>query len=128
MAFGAVAPLQADVQQLDAAALAALPEDVLLVDIRRPDEWRDTGIVAGALPLTFFERDGSYDAPSWLAALDAALESRSAPVVLICRSGVRSARVAALLDERLGYTAVGHVTRGIVDWRKRGGATAPWPP
>lgn len=120
-------PALADVEQLDAAALDSLPDEVLLVDIRRPDEWRETGVVPGALPLTFFDRDGTYDAVAWLAALDERLESSDSPVVLICRSGVRSARVAQWLDERGGFSAVGHVTRGIEDWRKQGGKTQPWP-
>ncbi len=60
-----------------------------LIDIRRPDEWRATGIGEGALPI-----DGRrIDFEDVLQAVVAGAPPR--PVALICARGVRSARASA---------------------------------
>lgn len=65
---------------------------VLLVDIRRPDEWSDTGIAEGAVPIDL-RRDDFAD------AVLAARATNDQPVALICARGVRSRRMTVLLDE-----------------------------
>lgn len=59
----------------------------LIVDIRRPDEWADTGVIEGATLMTF-------ESPqSFLAKIGPQIAD-GRPLVLICRSGNRS-RLAA---------------------------------
>lgn len=65
---------------------------VLLVDIRRPDEWSATGIAEGAVPIDL-RRDDFAD------AVIAARATADQPVALICARGVRSRRMTVLLDE-----------------------------
>jgi len=72
--------------------------EVLLVDIRRPEEWRETGVMPEALLLTFETPE------TFLAALAPHLDGR--PVALICRSGNRTAAAAALLAPRLGVPVI----------------------
>ena len=55
-----------------------------LVDVRRPDEWRDTGVAEGAWPLDMTD-------PRFGERLFAARElADGRPVALICRTGRRS--------------------------------------
>lgn len=106
----------ADITQLDNAALEELrAKGVAIIDVRRPDEWADTGVIEGSHPIMFFDKDGSYDAQAWIKQLDAIVKPDQ-PVVLICRSGVRSSKIAGFLDKRLGYTSVNNVTDGIMEW------------
>lgn len=72
-------------------------------------------MVEGSHPLTFFDAKGRYDAKAWLGELDGLVRPDQA-VVLICAHGVRSAKIAGLLDKRLGYTQVHNVTKGISAW------------
>ncbi len=60
--------------------------EILLVDIRRPDEWAATGIAEGAVPLDM--RRGDF-----LTAVADAADGR--PIALICARGVRSRRLTA---------------------------------
>ena len=118
----------AEVTEVDARELAALLADgAVVVDVRREDEWRARGMLEGARPLTFFERGGRYDIERWLDAL-AEMVAPDETVVLVCAHGVRSKRIATLLDERLGYSSVHNVTDGIEGWRQRGGAIVPYRP
>jgi rhodanese-related sulfurtransferase len=85
----------------------ALSGDLLLVDIRRPDEWARTGIGEGAVPLDMRRADFG-------AALLAAAGGDSArPVALICARGVRSRQLSARLAAA-GFTRVIDVPEGML--------------
>jgi len=79
------------------------------VDVRE-DEERAQGMAEGALGVPMGE----------LAASPAAyLADPQAPILLICRSGQRSKRVAAQLLQQ-GYTQVFSVQGGTLRWREEG--------
>jgi rhodanese-related sulfurtransferase len=80
---------------------------VLLVDIRRPDEWAATGIAEGAHPIDMRRPDF----PEALAQVRAA--TPDLPVALICAQGVRSAWLAARLEEA-GVAPVVNVPEGML--------------
>lgn len=95
---------QLSVAEAHAAAVAG---DVVLVDIRRPEEWRDTGIGQGAHPLDMRREDFETE----LARLLDGDHGRA--VALICARGVRSARVARRLSAA-GFTGVIDVPEGML--------------
>ena len=84
----------------------AVAGDITLVDIRRPDEWKLTGIGEGAHPLDM-RRDDFADA---LAAL---VPDRSALIALICARGVRSARMANRMT-KAGFSNIIDVPEGML--------------
>ncbi len=47
-----------------------LEDGVVIVDVRRRDEWLETGVVAGSKLLTFFGVDGSSQPEEWLRQLN----------------------------------------------------------
>ncbi len=91
-----------------------MDEGVPLYDIRRPEEWRATGVVAGSRKLTFSESGGKPH-PEFLRRFSAEVH-KDEPVILICRSGSRTDRLARHLVEQLGYTRVYNVRDGIGRW------------
>ena len=110
-------PLRADVTLVDSAALERLMQrGVPIVDIRTPEEWRETGVIEGSHLLTFFDAHGRYDARAWLAELASIASRRDDPLALICDSGGRSALVSRFLDTQLGYRHVFDVPGGIAQW------------
>ena len=57
-----ITPLRADVTHVDNVALERLlRRGVPVIDIRTPEEWRDTGMIEGSHLLTFFDAQGRYD-------------------------------------------------------------------
>lgn len=90
----------------DEAHARATSGDLVLVDIRRPDEWRTTGIGVGAVPLDMRRED-------FTGALERIAGGTDAPVALICARGVRSARMAGRL-ERAGFSRVADVPEGML--------------
>jgi rhodanese-related sulfurtransferase len=81
--------------------------ELLLVDVRRPDEWQATGTGQGA-HLIDLRR------PDFIKRLsDLVKDDRDRPIALICARGVRSARMANLLTEN-GFTQIIDVPEGML--------------
>ncbi|MBC8211803.1 MAG: sulfurtransferase [Gammaproteobacteria bacterium] len=100
---------------LDNAGLKALlQQGVPVYDIRRPDEWRQTGVVEGSQRLTFVDGSGRL-MPDFFTRFSAAV-GKDDPVILICRTGNRSSVLGKHLMEKMGYTKVYNVRDGIVSW------------
>ncbi len=95
-----------------------LQQGVTLVDIRRPEEWRQTGIVKGSHKITLFDRNGRV-VPDFQEKFEA-ITDPDKPVVLICRTGNRTAVASKMLSQQLGYKKIYNVERGITDWIRKG--------
>lgn len=91
-----------------------IKKGVTLVDIRRQEEWQQTGIVKGAHPITFFTRSGRVN-PDFMAEFTA-LVKPDQPVAIICRTGNRTRAAGRAIAQQLGYKKVYNVTRGITGW------------
>ncbi len=58
-------------RHIDNGELSQLLQDgAAIVDVRRPEEWQQTGIVAGSELLTFFTAEGESNPQEWLQQLD----------------------------------------------------------
>lgn len=113
-------PGRAEVLQLDNPALQTLlAQGVPIIDIRRAEEWQETGVIEHSHLLTFFDKQGRYNLPEWLAALEKIAPGKDQPFILICRTGNRTGQVSQALSEQLGYKKVYNVTRGITDWKRQ---------
>ena len=122
LAIAALLPFSARAQQgAERATLsvreaheAARGKRVILVDIRTPEEWRDTGVAQDALRL-----DMTHPAfEARLAGLRA--ENPGKPIALICRTASRTRRVQEALLQR-GWRDIVDVRGGMLgDGRNRG--------
>lgn len=95
--------------QIDAptAYRLATEEGIVLIDIRRPEEWAATGSGAGAHRLDM-RRPDFLDEVFRLAEGD-----RTRPIAVICARGVRSARLSNAMAEA-GFTNIIDVPEGMI--------------
>ena len=105
-------PPYANVDNAELKALIA--QGVPVYDVRRPDEWRATGVVAGSRTLTYVDQSGRLN-PEFLPRFTAEV-GKNDPVILICRTGNRTDKLARELMEQYGYTRVYNVRDGITGW------------
>lgn len=91
-----------------------LQNNVPIYDVRRPEEWQQTGIIEGSQLLTFIDADGRIDS-NFLNRFTADVDKND-PVILICRTGSRTRSLAHYLVEKLDYTNVFNVEDGITRW------------
>ena len=116
---------QADVKHIGNQELQKLLEQgVPIIDIRRAEEWKQTGIIEKSHLMTFFDKRGRYDLPSWLAKLEK-IAGKEEPFILICRTGNRTGTISRALEKQLGYKQVYNVKRGITDWKRHGLPVVP---
>ena len=100
---------------LDNAGLKQiLSQQVALVDVRRPEEWRETGVVEGSQKMTFVDESGRL-VPNFLQDFQRRY-AKDQPVALICRTGNRTDVLARHLIKEMGYTQVYNVRDGIMGW------------
>ena len=91
---------------------------VPIVDIRTVGEWRETGLLKGAIPITFFDERGKYDIPAFLKELNAKVDTTK-PFALICHTGSRTSMVAPFLSQELHYKVINlqggmeYATKGV---------------
>ena len=99
-----------------------------LIDIRRPDEWRQTGVARDALQINMAHPQGAAGFVQQVAAELGG--DRNAPIGLICRTGNRTTQVARYLEAQ-GFTQILNVKEGMVGsgagpgWMKRGLPVVP---
>lgn len=74
----------------------------LLVDIRRPEEWVQTGVLPNAVLLTYEH----FNSPEEFIAALAPHMQPGQPVALICRTGNRTSRAARALAERMDVPVI----------------------
>jgi rhodanese-related sulfurtransferase len=80
---------------------------ILLIDVRRPDEWLETGVPEHAYAV-------QMEHPLFMTKLESLRDAdRMRPVVLICQIGIRSRTLRQKLFES-GYGEVAHVRGGVV--------------
>ena len=104
--------------------------ELVLIDIRRPDEWQDTGIAKGAETISIHDPGGPQ---AFLRKILSSVSGdRSVPVGLICATGIRSTFASRLLESN-GFGAVYNIKEGMLGrprspgWIKRGLPVIPCP-
>ncbi|MHC4108509.1 MAG: ThiF family adenylyltransferase, partial [Planctomycetota bacterium] len=107
--------LQADVPAVTATELKARldsGDSVRIIDVREPSEWNICALdIADAIPLRSL--------PAEMNRLDSAEE-----IVVICRSGRRSATAVRLLQQA-GFRKVYNLTGGLLAWSDQVDSTMP---
>lgn len=103
----------------DEAHKAALAGDIILLDIRRPEEWLETRVAEGAVGLDMTQENF---VPTLVALRKA---NPDKPIAMICRTGNRTGYVTKALAKQ-GFPGLVDVSEGMAGgpngtgWLKRG--------
>jgi rhodanese-related sulfurtransferase len=118
-----IAEAKAHIEHLTADEVAAELEDqdVLLVDLREPDERTEHGVIAGSVhaPRGMLEFYADPTSAYFHPEFDPARRT-----ILYCASGGRAALAAETLS-RLGYTRVTYLKGGLHAWVEAGHRVEP---
>lgn len=71
---------------------------ITIIDIRTPAEWKDTGLIKGAVPITFFDERGNYDVYVFMKELNTHVKEGE-KFALICHVGSRTSLLSDFLDQ-----------------------------
>lgn len=93
---------------------AAKSGRIILVDIRTPEEWKETGVGEGAIGL-------DMQSETFVGSLASLREANpDTPIALICRTGSRSNYVVTELNKR-GFVGLVDVSEGMAGGRNGAG-------
>ena len=107
-----LAQAKSAITEVDTAdAATRIERGVIVLDVREPDEYEQ-----GALPSALHIPRGHLE-----AQIETKIVDKSAPIVVYCAGGVRSAFAAKTLAE-LGYTDVVSMAGGFGKWKDEGRA------
>lgn len=119
-AFAAAVFAQGLLKPQDPGTVISAPEahekaakgEIVLVDIRTPQEWQQTGIPASAWAITM-----NQDGRQLVAALEKAMGGdKTRPLAIICRTGNRTTHLQGQLKQ-VGFTNVLNVAEGVAGSR-----------
>ena len=103
---------KAEIVEIDTTRAAQrIADGALVLDVREPDEYDQ-----GAIPDSLHIPRGHLE-----SQVESKLTDKTAPVLVICASGVRSVFAARTLQE-LGYADVSSITGGFGRWKDEGRA------
>lgn len=84
LVFATPVAAQPPVMSAQEASRAVAAGEIVLIDIRTPDEWRESGVALGAWPIDMVSRDFS-------SRLQALLKAEAGkPIAIICATGGRT--------------------------------------
>lgn len=92
-----------------------IDENIVMIDIRRKDEWQRTGVIKNAKLMTFFDEYGNYDIEKWMSEFQTYVTSKEQTFVLICAHANRTRTIGDFLIEQ-GYTNTAHLMGGMAFW------------
>jgi rhodanese-related sulfurtransferase len=105
-----------------------LPQDIQpfidkntpIIDIRRDEEFRATGIIKNAHKLTFFDGFGHYDLDKWLENFQKIVKDKKDTFILVCAHANRTKTVGDFLAQKLEYENAYHLEGGMALWLSQG--------
>lgn len=128
-AAGGLAAQDVTLMEAPEAHEKALKGEIVLIDIRTPEEWKQTGVPASAHAISMHQNAQTFISE----LLNAAAGDSEKPIAVICRTGSRSTALAAPLA-KAGFPNVINVAEGVVGgprgpgWTKRGLPLRQWSP
>ncbi len=113
--------LSADFKSITPDELIELQNSgAVVIDIRTPSEWKETGVVPKSHKLMFFDDRGRYDLDKWMSQFQQIVKDKNQPFILVCRSASRTKVVGNFLSKQAGYTKVKDLAGGITKWIRSG--------
>lgn len=93
-----------------------IEKNIIMIDVRRPEEWEYTGVIKNAYKMTFFDMFGNVDIPTWMKEFEKLVTSKEQLFVLICAHANRTRTIGNYLIQNHGYTNVAHLDGGMALW------------
>lgn len=91
-------------------------DNIIMIDIRRPEEWTTTGVIKNSHLMTFFDIYGNCDITSWMKDFQKIVTSKEQQFILICAHANRTRTVGNYLIQNHDYTNVTHLEGGMALW------------
>ena len=107
--------VQAKFFSIDADTLVSLQKKgIVVIDIRRESEWRETGIIPGAKTITFFDEKGNFDFVKWMSEFTKYVKNKHQAFILVCAHSNRTKVLGKFLSDMMKLDRVYELEGGII--------------
>jgi rhodanese-related sulfurtransferase len=104
--------------------LEKMEDGCTIIDVRRQDEWLQTGVIEGSHKMTFFDETGQHNIPAFMDAFTKVVTDKDHPFILVCAHANRTKSIGEFLGSKMGYKNVYELDGGINDgWIELGYGT-----
>lgn len=80
-----------------------ISQGVAVIDVRRIDEYQKYGVIPSAHKLTFFDKNGKYNADKWLNNLSKIIKNKNDEFILVCAHANRTKTIGNFLNKNTDY-------------------------
>lgn len=94
-------------------------DNIVMIDVRREEEFEATGIIKNAHKLTFFDQYGNYDLENWMKEFKKLVTTKDQVFILVCAHANRTRTIGEFLIEN-GYKHCAHLYGGMAQWIQEG--------
>jgi rhodanese-related sulfurtransferase len=94
-----------------------IDDNIIMIDVRREDEFKRTGVIKNAHLMTFFDEYGNYDLENWMNKFEKLVTSKDQTFILICAHANRTRTIGNFLIEQ-GYKNTAHLFGGMALWQQ----------
>ena len=91
-----------------------MAKNIPLIDVRREDEWKSTGVIAHSHLLTFFDKNGKYNFSKFVQKLNK-IDNIKEGMILFCRTGRRTTLIANAIEKTGAFNII-YNTKGVATW------------
>lgn len=92
-------------------------DDIVMIDVRREDEWQRTGTIKNANKMTFFDEYGNHDVHKWMEEFEKLVKTKDQTIILICAHANRTRTIGNFLIDQ-GYKNTAHLFGGMALWQQ----------
>ena len=92
-------------------------DSVVMIDVRRKDEWERTGTIRNSHKMTFFDEYGRHDVEGWMNEIETIVKDKKQTIVLICAHANRTRTIGNFLIDQ-GYKNTAHLFGGMALWQQ----------
>ncbi len=93
-----------------------IDKNIIMIDVRREEEWTYTGVIKNSYKLTFFDIFGNVDIQTWMQKFQKLVKTKEQQFILICAHANRTRTIGNYLIQNQGYKNVCHLSGGIALW------------
>lgn len=94
-----------------------IDDNIVMIDVRREDEFKRTGVIKNAHLMTFFDEYGNHNVENWMNEFKKIVISKDQTFVLICAHANRTRTIGNFLIEQ-GYKNTAHLFGGMALWQQ----------
>jgi len=102
-----------------------IDDNVVMIDVRRVDEWQRTGVIKNAYLMTFFDEYGQHDVKNWMKEFEKIVTSKEPKFRCSWVNSVKTGKAKSTIQFNCRQK-IKEINRGMALWQQELRETIPY--